>query len=213
MTSSQYIHQREAVQRLQQYLDDHFKDESVTAVVAGRADLDYHWINLVRTSHIRSIYFSLGCVLLLTGLMFRSVLAGLFCGATVGVAVLINYAVMGLGHIPLGVGTSMFASIAIGAGVNFPIHILDRLRVSFRAGKMTPADVFRSTLAFTGRALFFTAMIVALGFLLLCVSEFRTLNRFGLLIGLGMAFSFITSVTLLPAVAAALQPRFLRPRN
>lgn len=209
MTSSEYIHQRDVVRKLQEYLDDKFNDESITATIAGRADLDYHWIRLVRTSHIRSIFFSLGCVLVMTGFMFRSVQAGLLCGLTVGLAVLLNYAVMGLGGIPLGVGTSMFASIAIGAGVDFPIHILDRLRVSARSGELNPADIFRSTLAFTGRALFFTSMIVAIGFLLLSVSEFRTLNRFGLLIGLGMMFSFLASVTLLPALVAATRPGFI----
>jgi hypothetical protein len=127
----------------------------------------------------------------------------------VGVAVLVNYAIMGLGGIHLGVGTSMFASIAIGAGVNFPIHILDRLRIGLGAGDADPAEVFRSTLAFTGRALFYTAFVVAAGFLLLCVSEFRTLVHFGLLIGVGMIVSFVASVTLLPAVVAMIKPRFM----
>jgi predicted RND superfamily exporter protein len=209
ITSSEFIHQKEVVEKLQEYLDDRFNDESIAATLGGRADLDYHWIKLVRTSHIKSIFISLGCVLAMTSFMFRSAFAGLLCGLTVGIAILLNYAVMGLGGIPLGVGTSMFASIAIGAGVDFPIHILDRFRVSVRSGKLHSADIFRSTLAFTGRAMFFTSMIVAIGFLLLSVSEFRTLNRFGLLIGLGMVFSFLASVTLLPALVAAMKPRFI----
>jgi predicted RND superfamily exporter protein len=209
MTSSEFVHQREVVNRLQDYLDEHLDDETVKSHLAGRGDLDYHWLRTVRSSHVRSVVFSLFCVVFLTGLMFRSLLGGLLCGGTVGFAVLVNYAVMGLGDIPLGVGTSMFASIGIGAGVDFPIHILDRLRVSFRRGEADPAESFRTTLAFTGRALFFTAMIVTIGFLLLLVSEFRTLNRFGLLIGLGMAVSFLTSVTVLPAVVARLRPRFI----
>lgn len=209
MTSSEFVHQREVINKMQQYLADEFNDEDVAATLAGRADLDYHWVGLVRTSHVRSVWFSLGCVVLLTGLMFRSALGGVLCGLTVGVAVVLNYCIMGLGDIPLGVGTSMFASIAIGAGVNFPIHILDRLRVGLAKEGADTAQVFRGALAFTGRALFFTAMIVAAGFLLLLVSEFRTLNRFGLLIGLGMVFSFIASVTLLPALVAAIRPAFV----
>jgi len=209
MTSSEFIHQREVIHKLQQYLDEEFNDDSVYAILAGRADLDYHWVKLVYKSHIRSVCFSFACVLLLTGLMFRSFVGGLLCTLTVGVAVLVNYAVMGLSGIPLGVGTSMFASIAIGAGVNFPIHILDRLRVGLHTGGHAPGDVFRGTLAFTGRALFFTAMVVTIGFLLLCVSEFQTLVRFGLLVGIGMCVSFVTSMTLLPAAVAVLKPRFI----
>ncbi len=209
MRSSEFIHQREVIRLLDRYLTERFNDESLRAKLAGRVYLDYHWLRMIRTSHIRSVCFSFGCVLVLTGLMFRSVIAGLLCSLTVGFAVLVNYAVMGLGGIPLGVGTSMFASIAIGAGVDFPIHILDRLRIGLRAPGADPASVFRNTLAFTGRALFFTSLVVAVGFLLLCVSQFRTLVRFGLLIGLGMTVSFLASVTLLPAVVAALRPRFV----
>ena len=213
MKSSEFVHQREAIQAIQDYLDENFDDDLLTAQIAGRVNLDYHWLKLIRTSHVRSVCFSFACVLLLTGLMFRSAVAGLLCTLTVGLAVLVNYAVMGLGDIPLGVGTSMFASIAIGAGVNSPIHVLDRLRIGLRAPDADPELVFRNTLAFTGRALFFTAFVVAVGFLLLCVSEFRTLVRFGLLIGVSMIVSFLTSVTLLPAVVALFRPRFVWPNR
>jgi predicted RND superfamily exporter protein len=209
MKSSEYIHGREVLKPLRIYLEEHFTDGSLKAQIAGRVNLDDQWLGLVRSTHIKSVVFSLVCVVLLTGLMFRSVLAGLLCALTVGIAVLVNYAIMGMGNIPLGVGTSMFASIAIGAGVNFPIHLLDRLRIEFRNPKVNPADVFQRTLAFTGRALFFTAFVVAVGFLLLMISEFSTLNRFGLLIGMGMVISFLVSITLLPALVAALKPRFV----
>jgi len=182
---------------------------ALSAKLAGRVNLDYHWLCMIRTSHVNSVALSFAAVLMLTGLMFRSVTAGLLCMFTVGVAVLVNYAIMGLADIPLGVGTSMFASIAIGAGVNFPIHMLDRLRIDLRAPDTDPAEVFPNAFAFTGRVLFFTAFVVAVGFLLLCVSEFRTLVRFGLLIGVAMTVSFLTSVTLLPAIVAALKPRFV----
>jgi predicted RND superfamily exporter protein len=209
MHGSEYIHQREVIHRLQDYLDEHFSGGALKAKLAGRVNLDYHWLRMIRTSHINSVVLSFGCVLLLTGLMFRSLVAGLLCMFTAAVAVLINYAVMGFSGIPLGVGTAMFASIAIGAGVNFPIHMLDRLRISLRVPDADPARVFPNAFAFTGRVLFFTAFVVAVGFLLLCVSEFRTLVRFGLLIGVAMLVSFMASVTLLPAFVALVKPRFI----
>ncbi len=210
LKSSQYIHQSPVIESLQAYLDEHFSDDGpLHAQLAGRANLDYHWVRIILTSHIRSVCLAFACVLLLTGLMFRSVAAGLLCTMTVGTAVLAIYAMMGFGDIPLGVGTSMFASIAIGAGVNFPIHIIDRLRTRLSDPNVDAADVFRDTFTFTGRALLFTALVLAGGFLLLCVSEFRTLVRFGLLIRVGMMVSFLTSVTLLPALLAVWRPRFL----
>jgi hypothetical protein len=209
MRSSQFVHQRAVIEPLERYLAESFNDDVFHAELAGRVHLDYHWLQLIRRTHVSSVALSVVSVLLLTGLLFRSVVAGLLCTLTVGVAVVVNYAIMGLLDIPLGVGTSMFAAIAIGAGVNFPIHILDRLRVGLGSGRREPVEVFADTLAFTGRALFFTAFVVAVGFLLLCVSQFRTLVHFGLLIGVAMIVSFVTSVTLLPALVAAFHPRFV----
>ncbi len=209
MRSSEFVHQRDVIERLEAHLAESFNDGLLRAELSGRVHLDYHWLRLIRTTHFNSVALSVGCVLLLTGLLFRSVIAGLLCTLTVGIAVLVNYAVMGFAGIPLGVGTSMFAAIAIGAGVNFPIHILDRLRVALRSNDADPCAVFAKTLAFTGRALFFTAFVIAVGFLLLCVSEFRTLVRFGLLIGIGMIVSFVASVTVLPAIVACLRPSFV----
>lgn len=206
MKSSEFIHQKAVIHAIEDYLSAHFGNGRLEARLAGRANLDYHWLRLIRTTHIYSVVLSAGCVLLITGLMFRSLLAGVLCVFTVGVAVLINYALMGFTGIPLGVGTSMFASIAIGAGVNSPIHMLDRLRLGLRAPGADPAEVFRSAFAFTGRVLFFTAFVLAVGFLLLCISEFRTLVRFGLLIGAVTLVSFLASVTLLPGVIAYFRP-------
>jgi len=209
MRSSEFIHQREVIQRLEAYLAENFNDDQLQAMLAGRVFLDYHWLRIVRSTHIKSVVFSIACVLLFTGVMFRSVVAGMLCTLTVALAVLVNYAILGFGGIPLGVGTAMFASIAIGAGVNFPIHILDRIRVGFRRSDADASNIFADTLSFTGRALFFTAFVVAVGFLLLCVSQFRTLVRFGLLIGVGMSTSFLVSVTILPALVAVIRPGFI----
>ena len=44
------------------------------------------------------------------------------------VSIMIIYAVMVFNNIWLGIGTSMFASIAIGLGVDFAIHTMDRVK-------------------------------------------------------------------------------------
>jgi uncharacterized protein len=209
LRSSEYVHERAVVQAVERYLAGHFTDASLRAEVAGRVNLDYHWLRLIKTSHIEGVMMSAGCTLLLTAWMFRSWAAGGLCTLVVGLVVVINYALMGWSGIPLGVGTSMFASIAIGVGVNFPIHILDRLRHHLAVPGAEARQAFRQTLACTGRSMFFAAAVVAVGFLVLLISEFRTLNEFGLLIGMAMVMSFVLSVTLLPALVAACRPRFI----
>ncbi len=209
MRSSEYIHEREVIQAVEKYLVAHFPEPAWKAELAGRVNLDYHWLRMIKTSHILGVVFSALCTLVQTALMFRSLVAGVLCTLTVGFVCLVDYAVMGLAGIPLAVGTSMFASIAIGVGVNPAIHILDRLRLKLRKPDADPERVFSDTLAFTGRRLFFAAFVLVVGFGLLCLSEFRTLIEFGLLIGLAIGTAFVVSVTLLPALVAACKPRFV----
>jgi predicted RND superfamily exporter protein len=209
LRSSEYIHERAVIQAIEKYLAAQFPESAWKTELAGRVNLDYHWLRMIKTSHIWGVVFSALCTLIQTGLMFRSVVAGLLCTVTVGFVCLVDYAVMGVGGIPLGVGTSMFASIAIGVGVNPAIHILDRLRLGLRAPGADPERVFADALAFTGYRLFYAAFVLVVGFVLLCLSEFRTLVEFGLLIGLAIAASFVVSVTLLPALVAAAKPRFV----
>jgi len=210
MPTSEYVHERDVVQRLEAYLAEQFGEGDISAALAGRVFLDYHWLGMIRKTHFASVGLSLGAVFLITALLFRSVIAGGLCALTVMTAVLINYALMGVLGIYLGVGTSMFAAIAVGAGVNFPIHVLDRLRQEFRDRRAQPRETYARVLQYTGRALFFTALVVAIGFLLLCVSEFRTLVRFGFLIAASILSSFLVSITLLPALVSVLNPSFVR---
>jgi uncharacterized protein len=209
MRSSQYLHQRAVIHAVKQYLAEHFPPPAWQRELAGRVNLDYEWLRMIKTSHILGVVFSALCTLAQTALMFRSLVAGVLCTLTVAFVCLVDYAVMGLAGVPLGVGTSMFASIAIGVGVNPAIHILDRLRLKLREPGADPERVFSEALAFTGRRLFFAAFVLVVGFGLLCLSEFRTLVEFGLLIGLAIGAAFIVSVTLLPAVVAAWKPRFV----
>jgi predicted RND superfamily exporter protein len=209
MRSSEYIHERQVIQAVEKYLAQHFPEPDWKTELAGRVNLDYHWLRMIKTSHIWGVVFSAFFTLLQTALMFRSVVAGVLCTVTVGFVCLVDYAVMGLAGIPLGVGTSMFASIAIGVGVNPAIHILDRLRLGLRVPGADPERVFSDALAFTGYRLFYAAFVLVIGFGLLCLSEFRTLVEFGLLIGLAIGAAFVVSVTLLPALVAAWKPRFV----
>ena len=209
MRSSEYIHQRAVIRAIDGYLAEHFPAPAWKTELAGRVNLDYEWLGMIKTSHILGVVFSALCTLVQTAWMFRSLVAGLLCTLTVGFVCLVDYAVMGLAGIPLAVGTSMFASIAIGVGVNPAIHILDRLRLKLQETEADPERVFADTLAFTGRRLFFAAFVLVVGFGLLCLSEFRTLVEFGLLIGLAIGTAFVVSVTLLPALVAVCKPRFV----
>ena len=69
----------------------------------------------------------------------------------------------------------------------------------------------RETLSTAGVAIFYNALVVLAGFLVLTASEFPPNRVLGLLVSLNMLVCFLGTVTLLAAVLHRLQPAFVRP--
>ena len=69
----------------------------------------------------------------------------------------------------------------------------------------------RDTLSTSGVAIFYNALVVLAGFLVLTASEFPPNRALGLLVSLNMLVCFFGTVTLLAAVLHWVQPAFVRP--
>ena len=75
-------------------------------------------------NQLLSLGFALGLVALVLAWRFRSVRSGLLATLPMGLALLVVYGGMGALGIHLDIGTSMLASIVIGAGVDYAVHLL-----------------------------------------------------------------------------------------
>jgi len=197
----------EVVPAVDAYVAEHFADLP-EAVVTGRTNVDYHWLATIEASHFRGVGLALLAVMVMAAIVFRSALAGLFAGAPVIISVLIIYAAMGFGGIWLGIGTSMFAAIAIGLGVDFAIHTLDRIREIVRSSGFD-ADALATLYPDTGRALLFNFLAVALGFGVLLTSTVPPLVKFGALVAIAVSAAFMAAMTILPCAVLLIKPRFL----
>src|SRR5439155_26842402 len=118
-------------------------------------------VGLIVSDQVRTLLTALVMVLFAASVMFRSLVGGLFAVMPLALSVLLNFAFMGYAGIPLGIATSMFASLAIGIGVDYAIHFLGRHARSLQAADSRAA--LRTTLATTGRAIFYNAAVVAPG--------------------------------------------------
>jgi predicted RND superfamily exporter protein len=103
----------------------------------------------------------------------------------------------------------MFAAIAIGLGVDFAVHTIERLQVLLRDEHRCLDESITLLFPSTGRALLFNFLALALGFGVLVISKVVVLQEFGGIVALAVTVSFVASVTLLPAIAKVFQPRFL----
>lgn len=210
MNVHRFSDSRATVEALQTYLRDHqakFSQLGLTARIAGDVNITYHWMTRLIDSHFAGIGLALLLVLLMASLMFRSLPQGLLAVLPVVTTVLAIYGVMVLLDIHLDPPSSMFAAIAIGVGVDFSIHLLDRMR---RARVDAPDD-FAAVLALavpeTARACLFNALALAVGFSVMMFSLLPTLQRFGGFIALAAAMSFVTALLLIPAVVGLVARR------
>jgi len=212
LDSADFIATKPVVEALQQYIDQHFNnavsDEEVTASLSGRVNVNYHWIKDLGVSHFYSVVISLLCVFLVSALLFRSWAAGLLATLPVICSILTVYAAMALLGIDLGIGTSMFASVAIGLGIDFAIHTLERLKTLVADG-LKGSGLFTELFRSTGRALLFNYLAIAFGFGVLISSQVVPLTHFGTIVVLSVSMSFIAAMTLLPALIVLLQPTFI----
>ncbi len=208
VSEGRYSINKQLVPVLERYVAEHFNDENATATVTGRVSVSYYWFQGVDKSTLLSIALSFGAVVLAAIILFRSTALGLLAAVPVGLAILLVYAVMGFAGIPLDIGTSMFAAIAIGLSIDFAIHSLDRIQEIARTHGLT-ARALQALYPDTGRALLFNFIAVAGGFGVLVTSEVPPLIKFGTLVAVAVSTAFLASLTLLPALVLLLKPQAL----
>jgi len=208
-----YTDEKIVVEAMQAYVTEQFNNPGIRANLSGRVNVDYHWIHRLGESHFGSVAVALLLVWLMASISLRSIVAGVITVIPVAVSVLLIYAVMGITGIWLAVGTSMFAAIAIGLGVDFAVHTLERLQVLIREQRHSFDDAMEVLYPSTGRALLFNFAALVLGFGVLVTSEVVPLIRFGSLVAVGVSASFVASMTVLPALIKVLHPAFLFPKQ
>ncbi len=209
------VHNTEAFsaisQDAQNYAANHFP-EGYTIYPTGSAEMQRVMTDLIVSSQISSLVFSLLSVFVIIMVSFRSVLAGLLGAVPLALTILLNYMVMGLAGIKLDLVTSIIASVAIGVGIDYTIHFLTTYR-NERALTSNLQDVLSATFAKSGRGIVTNAIAVGLGFLVLVFSEFVVLRYIGILVAVVMCSSSVLAMTVIPGFLVLFDPKFIRPKD
>jgi len=161
---------------------------------------------------LRNIAQIAAITIVVAGLLLRSLVAGLLVAVPLALAVVVNFAVMGLLGMPLDSMTAVISAMAVGIGADYAIYYLSRVREE-RATAPDLATAQARALLTSGKAILFVSSAVALGYATLCLSGFRAHVALGGLVALAMVSSSAGALALLPALLTVLQPRFLRGRS
>lgn len=202
---------RELISRLQGFLATQFGPE-VTIKIGGNIPQQAALNEVMVYSKILNIVQIAAVIVLITSLVFRSLLAGLFVLVPLALAVLANFGVMGFTGIRLNVATAVISAMAVGIGADYAIYLIYRLREEL-AREPDEASAVRATLTSAGKASLFVASAVAGGYGVLLLSwGFYIHMWFAILIATAMLVSCLGALFILPSLVLSLRPRFVFAR-
>lgn len=176
--------------------EDDFKKLGISLNYAGSGYKGLVFTDLILEGQIKSLILSLIIILVLLSLMFKKIIVGLIGSVPIIVTALISFGVMGFLDIPLNTTTALLSSIAIGIGIDYAVHFLEQYRhYAKTAGNRLVAA--QKTMAHSGRAIIYNAIVVIAGFLVLLFSVFPPNRELGALVSLNMFTSFVGTLTIM----------------
>jgi uncharacterized protein len=150
-------------------------------------------------NQLSSIGWTAATIALMLLAAFRSARWTAVVMAPVLAATLLLFGALGYAGVPLGIATSMFAALTLGAGVDFALHYVHAYRRERRAGR-PHGEAVLATLRTAGRGVLWNAVVLACSFSVLAVSTIKPNASLGLLLAAAMLVSYATTVGLLPEI-------------
>src|SRR5262244_3662175 len=131
-------------------------------------------------------------------------IVAVFINLFVGLAITAALGLMMVGA--LNMISVAFAVLFVGLGVDFGIQFSVRYRAErYETGELLPA--LDQAAEKIGVPLTLAAAAVAAGFLSFLPTDYRGVSELGAIAGVGMLIAYVTSITLLPALLAVLNPQ------
>jgi predicted RND superfamily exporter protein len=184
------------------YMDDFIQENSradCQIEITGMPFVDITMDRSLINSQLGSISIAIIFVIIIVGLMLRSLINGLYASIPIIAAIIILFGVMGLTGISLNIATVLVASVALGIGIDYSIHIISHFNKSYTKTGLLEKSI-NDTLLISGNAIIINVISVSAGFLVLVFSEMVPLQYFGILIAISMVSSSLGALTLLPAI-------------
>jgi len=167
--------------------------------ITGMPFVDITMDRSLINSQIGSILIALVFVIIVIGFVLKSFKYGLLATVPIVTAIAILFGIMGLTGISLNIATVLVASVALGIGIDYSIHIISHFN-HLRATHDKIESVVSQSILTSGRAIIINFVAVSSGFLVLVFSDMIPLVYFGVLIAVSMISSGLAALTLLPSI-------------
>jgi len=88
--------------------------------------------------------------------------------------------------------------LIMGLGVDYSVHLFHNYRSELNEGK-TPSEAIIKSVKEIGNAMFLAMLTTVIAFMSFLSATVPAIQDFGILLGLGVAYTFITAITILPS--------------
>jgi len=193
--------QKKAIVELKAFIDSklnpHFKYE-----LTGNSILTLNAADSIAEGQVKSIALLLFIIFIIMSVMFLNIKAGFLSLIPNVIPIVVNFGIMGIFSIPLNVGTAMVAVIAIGISVDDTIHFMTRYNTEMHKAK-DQEQALRVCLKTELQPVFSTSIALALGFIVLSVSNFVAIIHFGILSAIVMLVAFMNDILITPILLSS----------
>ena len=161
----------------------------------GVASITIEVNKLIVESQWTSLAFALGFTIVTLALVFRDIRYALLTTVPVGFTVAMQWLVMDSGGVSLSLVTVMIGSILVGVGIDFSIHIANRVKEL--GGSL---DSIRTACASTGMSLFEATTVTAMGMTCAYKIPIDAITPFVTVIIVLLVIAALSALLLLPAI-------------
>lgn len=158
---------------------------------------------VVQKAQTPILLYVYGAIIVLCLITFRSLRGTLCIILPLALVSYLAYALMAFLNIGLKVNTLPVVALGVGVGVDYGIYIFSHMKRFLDAG-LRLDDAYYRTLRLTGRAVFYTALTLAVGVGTWLFSDLKFQADMGLLLAFMFLFNMFGAVLLLPALARVL---------
>ena len=203
--SSPTLRRKIFIENIQRFLieDMGFAEQDVR--FSGMVVLYNNMLQSLYTSQIMTIGVVFFSILVMFVVLFRSLSLAVLAIIPNLLAASVVLGLMGILGIPLDMMTITIAAITVGIAVDHAIHYIHRFQIEFFHTTQYEETINRCH-GSIGKAIYYTALTITVGFSILAFSNFIPTIYFGVLTGLAMVVALMSNLTLLAVLLRVFRP-------
>jgi len=193
-----------AIDGVEQILDQYrnkpgVANENITQLV-GLGSITVSVNGMLMEQQFRFTFISLLLVFACLVLVFRSFKYAAVTFLPILLILVWEPGILVLAHIPLNVATVMVSSIAIGAGIDFSVHITERVRDELKDKQKTALEAVKTAITTKSPSLIEATVALIAGGIPIVLMEYEMITQFIVLVLIMLVFACVASLLGLAAL-------------